>query len=89
MNNIAKKIGLHTDHTYRIYQWDSWRIWEAFAAKSMAVNVDFEKYRIRLPEMPVNFQHYLGVDLRNPQKAIDVLNDPEKIACATALALCR
>ncbi|MBK9450843.1 MAG: hypothetical protein IPN95_15835 [Bacteroidetes bacterium] len=79
MNNIAKKIGLHTDHTYRIYQWDSWRIWEAFAAKSMAVNVDFEKYRIRLPEMPVNFQHYLGVDLRNPQKAIDVLNDPEKM----------
>ncbi|MBL0016321.1 MAG: hypothetical protein IPP17_07715 [Bacteroidetes bacterium] len=45
----------------------------------MAVNVDFEKYRIRLPEMPVNFQHYLGVDLRNPQKAIDVLNDPEKM----------
>jgi hypothetical protein len=76
MNNLAKKVGLHTNHTYRIYQWDSWRLWEAFAAKSMAVNVDFAKYRIRLPEMPVNRKHYLGIDLKHPEPAIAVLNDP-------------
>lgn len=79
MNNLAKKVGLHTDHTYRIYQWDSWRLWEAFAAKSMAVNVDFEQYRIILPEMPKNHTHYLGVDLKHPQKAITLLNDPGRM----------
>lgn len=75
MNNLAKKMGLHTNHTYRIYQWDSWRLWEAFAAKSMAIHVDFERYRIRLPEMPVNFKHYLGVDLKQPEAAIAILHD--------------
>jgi len=79
MNKLFKSIGLHTDHTYRIYQWDSWRLWEAFAAGSMAINVDFEKYHIRLPEMPVNHEHYLGVDLRNPQKALSVLNNPTQM----------
>ncbi|MFN8395938.1 MAG: hypothetical protein U0176_14975 [Bacteroidia bacterium] len=79
MNNLAKKIGLHTNHTYRIYQWDSWRMWEAFAAKSMAVNVDFAKYRIRLPVMPENYKHYLGVDLKHPEEALAVLNDPARM----------
>jgi hypothetical protein len=79
MNNLAKAIGLHTNHTYRIYQWDSWRMWEAFCAKSMAINVDFAQYRIRLPEMPQNYQHYLGVDLKNPQKALALLNDPGRM----------
>ncbi len=79
MNNIAKKVGLHTNHTYRIYQWDSWRLWEAFSAKSMAINVDFAKYRIRLPEMPTNYEHYLGVDLKNPQKALQLLADTARM----------
>lgn len=79
MNHLAQKIGTHTQHTYRVYQWDSWRIWEAFAAKSMAINVDFEKYRIVLPDMPQNFKHYLGVDLKQPEKALKVLNNLEQM----------
>jgi hypothetical protein len=79
MNNFAKKIGLHTNHTYRVYQWDSWRLWEAFCAKSMAIHVDFEQYRIRLPEMPKNHIHYLGVDLKHPQKALQLLQNPTQM----------
>ena len=79
MNQLAKKLGLQKQHTYRIYQWDSWRIWEAFAAKSMAINVDFEQYRCQLPEMPTNFKHYLGVDLKNPEKALAVLNNTSQM----------
>jgi hypothetical protein len=79
MNNLAKSVGLHTNHTYRIYQWDSWRMWEAFCAKSLAVNVDFEQYRIRLPEMPRNYEHYLGIDLKHPEKALALLQDAPRM----------
>jgi hypothetical protein len=79
MNRLFKSIGIHTNHTYRIYQWDSWRFWEALAAGSMAINVDFAKYHIRLPEMPVNYQHYLGADLRQPAQALAVLRDPARM----------
>lgn len=76
MNRLFKRIGLHTNHTYRIYQWDSWRFWEALAAGSLAINVDFPRYHIQLPVMPENGKHYLGVDLRHPQPAIDILLKP-------------
>ncbi|MEM0995604.1 MAG: hypothetical protein AAGN35_00930 [Bacteroidota bacterium] len=75
MNHLMKSIGLHTNHTYRIYQWDSWRFWETLAAKSVAINVDFEKYRCILPVMPENGKHYVGVDLKNPQPAMKRLRD--------------
>lgn len=79
MNHLFKAIGIHTNHTYRIYQWDSWRFWEALAAGSMAINIDFSKYHIRLPVMPVNYQHYLGADLRHPEPALAILRDPERM----------
>lgn len=76
MNHLMKKIGFHTNHTYRIYQWDSWRFWESLAAKSVAINVDFEKYRCILPVMPQSGKHYLGVDLKNPKPTFDLLKNP-------------
>ena len=78
-NNLMRKIGLQYKHTYRVYQWDSWRFWEAFAGASMAINVDFEKYRIELPVMPENFKHYLGVDLKKPKPALELLDSPQRM----------
>ncbi|HHG86194.1 MAG TPA: hypothetical protein ENJ82_15700 [Bacteroidetes bacterium] len=80
MNHLMKKIGLHTNHTYRIYQWDSWRFWESFASKSVAINVDFEKYRCILPVMPENGKHYLGVDLKNPGPSLKLLQNADALA---------
>jgi hypothetical protein len=77
MNRICRRLGLHAKHTYRVCQWDSWRFWETLAAGSMAVQVDFAKYHIRLPEMPENYRHYLGVDLHHPDKAMDILQAPD------------
>lgn len=75
MQTVATKLGLAKEHVYRIYQWDSWRFWETFANGSVTIHVDLEKYGIILPEMPVNGKHYLGVDLKAPGKAIEMIQN--------------
>lgn len=77
MQTVATRLGLAKAHTYRVYQWDSWRFWETFANESLVVHVDLGKYGVLLPEMPVAGTHYLGIDLQHPQTAIQRLQDPD------------
>jgi len=63
-------------YTQRVLtQWDSWRLWESLAAGAVTFHVDFRKYGLVLPVMPQNWRHYVGVDLDNPQEAIDRIRD--------------
>ncbi|MGC4030166.1 MAG: hypothetical protein QM754_00250 [Tepidisphaeraceae bacterium] len=62
--------------TRTICQWDSWRLWESFAAGTAVVHFDFELHGMVLPEMPVNGVHYIGVDPRNIEKSLRPLSDP-------------
>lgn len=63
----------------RILQWDSWRFWESLSAGCVTFHVDFDKYGIDLPVMPINWHHYIGVDLDNIQETIDRINDEPEI----------
>ncbi len=67
----ASKIG----PPRRVLQWDSWRFWESLAAGCVTLHVDFERYGIALPEMPVKGVHYVGVDLENPAPAFEAIRD--------------
>jgi len=58
-----------------IARWDSWRLWEAFAAGCIPIHVDLEKYGLLLPVMPENWTHYIGIDLANPKEVLDRLQD--------------
>ena len=70
----------------RVFQWDSWRLWESFAIGCATFHVDFPRYGILLPEMPRNWVHYVGVDLEHPERAVArIADDPtilERIAGA-------
>jgi len=55
----------------RLIQWDSWRFWETLALGSVPMHVDIAKYGVELPVMPVNWKHYIGVDLNNINKTIE------------------
>jgi hypothetical protein len=70
----------------RAIQWDSFRFWEALAAGCAAINIDLARYGVRLPVMPDNWTHYIGVDFDRPGEAADRLAaDPallERIAAA-------
>jgi len=64
--------------------WDSWRFWESLAAGCVTFHVDFDKYGVKLPVMPENWRHYIGIDLDNMQDTVDrIADDPgilEKIS---------
>jgi len=46
----------------RSVQWDSFRFWEALAARCVAFNIDLDRYGVELPVMPENWKHYIGVN---------------------------
>jgi hypothetical protein len=75
LNKIAQKLNLQSK---RIIQWDSWRFWESLAAGCVTFHVDFEKYGFRLPVMPVNWRHYIGIDLDHIHQAVErIADEPE------------
>lgn len=59
----------------RSVQWDSFRAWEAWVAGCATFNLDLDLYGPVLPVMPENWKHYIGVDLRRPDKTIERLLD--------------
>ena len=64
---IARKINdiIKVSKWDRVRQWDSWRLWEAWAAGCCVVHIDFDKYGCKLPVMPENGVHYIGIDIDN------------------------
>lgn len=55
----------------RLMQWDSWRLWESLAFGCATFHVDLEKYGARLPVMPRNWHHYIGIDLDDLAGAVE------------------
>jgi hypothetical protein len=54
-------LSLFDPRPRRLIQWDSWRFWEALAAGCLVFNFDLPHYGVKLPAMPENFVHYIGV----------------------------
>jgi hypothetical protein len=72
---IKRIIGRTGLRTHLVSQWDSWRLWESLAAGCATLHVDFERYGCVLPVMPVNWQHYIGIDLDDVGAAIARIRD--------------
>lgn len=81
LDGILKMVGMRPT---RLLQWDSWRFWESLSAGCATFHVDFEKYGVRMPVMPENWKHYVGIDLDDVQASVDRIRaDPgllERIA---------
>ena len=67
-------------HYDRVTQFDSWRFWESLLAGCGTLHLDFEKYGIALPVMPVNGTHYFGIDLDQPKRNLPLTQSAEEIA---------
>ena len=79
---IVGDLGIKTS---RIEQWDSWRLWESMVAGCITLHVDFEKYGFKLPVMPTNWKHYVGIDLDNiPEAIARITEQPELLAQISA-----
>lgn len=73
ITQALEKMHFQITHTYNVYQWDSWRFWESLASGCVTFHLDFEKYGMELPVMPVNWKHYIGIDLLKPKESIEKL----------------
>src|ERR1039457_3128909 len=73
VRKVDGKLSLFRDD--RVYQFDSWRFWESFAARTCVFHVNLEKYGCVLPVMPVNMVHYLGFDLEKPMRIVNMIHD--------------
>ena len=67
--------------TSMMAQWDSWRMWEAFAAGTTVLHVDMSEngFLFGGPK-PEPMKHYIGVSLTNPaQDLASLLDDPTRV----------
>ena len=81
----AKIIGELGIKTKRIGQWDSWRFWESMVAGCITLHVDFDKYGFKLPVMPENWKHYVGIDLDNIAESVArIAAQPELLSSISA-----
>ena len=60
-----------------VQRWDSFRLWESFAAGCLTVHLDFEKYGFVLPHRPTAWEHYVPIDLDNIAHSVAELMDRE------------
>ncbi|MBY0510673.1 MAG: hypothetical protein K2P94_11050 [Rhodospirillaceae bacterium] len=61
-----------------VLRWDSFRLWESFAAGCLTVHLDFDKYGFALPVKPVAWRHYAPIDLDNIADSVAEMLDREK-----------
>jgi len=69
-----------------VMRWDSFRLWESFAAGCLTVHLDFDKYGFALPVMPTAWEHYAPIDLDDIAGSVDQLMNREKDWPAIAAA---
>lgn len=71
-NKAVSTLGLRTR---TVTQFDSWRYWESLAAGCATFHIDLERYGCRLPVMPENKRHYIGIDLDSPAREASLVID--------------
>lgn len=77
--NLAAIHGFQRfDAPAAILRWDSFRLWESFAAGCLTVHLDFEKYGFQLPHMPRAWEHYVPIDLDDIAGSVEQLMDRAK-----------
>jgi hypothetical protein len=58
---------------------DSFRFWEALSAGCAAINIDLEHYGVKLPIMPENGRHYLGLNFARVKQFIEQLREQPEL----------
>jgi len=67
-----------------VLRWDSFRLWESFAAGCLTVHLDFDKYGFALPVRPEPWTHYVPIDLDDIAGSVTAIMDRESEWAAIA-----
>ena len=63
----------------RVYQFDSWRFWEALISGCATVQLDFGRYGMELPVNPTRDEHYIGIDWKDGRRISSLLADQGRV----------
>ncbi|MCX8062045.1 MAG: glycosyltransferase [Anaerolineales bacterium] len=71
----------HFECKVAIFRWDSFRFWEAALFACAPIQLNFHKYGMELPVLPIPWTHYIPIDLAEvsdlPDKIMQILrSDP-------------
>jgi len=82
---LYKVVQMTKIPTRTLLQFDSWRLWETFAAGALVIHLDLERYGAQLPEMPVNRVHYWAISPDTVDRDVaDLLAAPDETLGAIA-----
>lgn len=84
---VARTLNHHfarLDAAALVLRWDSFRLWESFAAGCLTVHLDFDKYGFALPVRPEPWTHYVPIDLDDIAGSVTALMDRESEWAAIA-----
>src|SRR5262249_17524455 len=82
-------LGVLDPRPPRSVGWDSFRFWEALAGGCAAINIDLEHYGVKLPVMPQNRKHYLGLNFARVKQFIEQLRqEPESLSGVARAGKC-
>ena len=60
------------------YQWDSFRWWETLVAGCAPITLDFDYWGLSLPVLPVEGEHYIGIEELDGRLAAEKLSNMPK-----------
>jgi hypothetical protein len=86
-HKVLDAHGGYSSNLKEIVQWDSWKVWEGFAAGCLVVTADLDYYRVILPFPLIPFTHYIPIRYDQLDASYDKLSrlpdaEQEKIAAA-------
>ncbi len=61
LNKFLTQTGRDVSDTIFVFQYDSFRMWETIYAKTAPILLDFDYWNLRLPVLPVEGKHYIGI----------------------------
>jgi len=92
VKSFKARIKLNTFSKFRLFtplflgQFDNFRFWDSLYANTATIHIDLGRYGCKLPEMPINWKHYIGIEnihsISNFLDKLESLTD-EEIASIT------
>lgn len=81
-----KKAGKDFSDSVFIFQQDNFRFWEVLYSGAIAINLDLDFWKFKLPAMPVANKHYIGITSLNAdsiEKSFEKLSQEEMKTMST------
>ncbi len=75
LEKIFRALGRDSSKLYFVFQYDSFRMWETFYAKTCPLLLDFDYWNLKIPVKPIEKVHYVGIKSFDCKEAMEFIAD--------------